>query len=162
MRNEVPKWCWYNGQFLFALSDRLVSAPNTSISDFMSEFKEAQQLHQVEFNLKNQGLLISLLYGLLVIPKEMWEPKGTKTKFAFNTRNHFSLSPNISTDEFLRFLRNAVAHANFEVIIEQSKYRFWNTTPKGDINFDVSIAHGGLGEFVAEIGKYFINEASPS
>lgn len=164
MRDEVPKWCWYNGQLLFALSERLVSAPNTSISEFMREFKEAQQLNHVDFNLKNQGLLISLMYGLLVLPKEMWEPKGTKTNFAFKTRKNFSLSPYVcfSTDDFLRLLRNAVAHANFEVIIEQSKYRFWNTTPKGDRNFDVTITHGGLGEFVAEIGKYFINQARSS
>ncbi len=135
-----------------------------TISAFMLEFTKAQHLQSVEFNLKNQGLLISLLYGLLVVPKEMWEPIGTKTKFAFKTRSYFSLSSTgeVSTDEFLRLLRNAIAHANFEVLVEQSKYRFWNTTPRGHKNFEVTITHGHLGEFVAEIGKYYINEVCPA
>ena len=163
MRDEIPQWCWYNGMLLFALEDYLKANPNISVSNFFNEFKITHQLQSINFNIKNQGLIISLLYGLLVVPNEMWEPKGTKTNFAFNTKSHFTTtsSAEFSTDEFLRLLRNAIAHANFEVNIDQATYRFWNINQKGEKNFEVTITHGKLGEFVGEVGKYFINEARP-
>ena len=162
MRDEVPQWCWYNGMLLFAMSDCLEVAPEKTVSKFFDEFKQTHLLQNIHFNIKNQGLLISLLYGLFVVPKEMWKPKNT-TNFTFETRKHFSsVAPiNFSTDEFMRLLRNAVAHANFEVLVEQSTYRFWNVNRKGKKNFEVTITHGGLGEFVSEVGKYFINYARP-
>lgn len=160
MRDEIPQWCWYNGMLLFALADYLETEPNKSVRNFFDDFKAAHQLQNIQFNIKNQGLLISLLYGLLVVPKEMWEPKGTKTNFVFNTRNQFTTTSSapFSTDEFLRLLRNAVAHANFEVDIEKAIYRFWNTNPRGERTFEVTVTHGGLGEFIGEVGKYFINQ----
>ena len=164
MREEIPQWCWYNGQLLFALSDALAETPNMSLADFMLRFKQSQGLTTFDFNLKNQGLLLSLLYGLLVVPKEIWENKGVGTSFSFKTRSHFTITSPSSptTDEFLRLLRNAIAHANFEVILSQGLYRFWNVNPKGLRNFEATISHANLGAFVAEIGKYFINEVRPA
>ncbi len=64
----------------------------------------------------------------------------------------------VKTEEFLRLLRNSIAHANFEIVPETNLYKFWNIGPKGVKNFEVEIAHGDLGMFISEVGKYFINE----
>lgn len=129
----------------------------------MKSFKDSQQLTSIDFNLKNQGILISLLYGLLVVPRELWEPNGVSTNFEFCTRTHFKfIHPHyVTTADFLRLMRNSLAHANFDIVVEDSRYKFWNVTPKGVRNFEVEITHGYLGEFVGEIGKYFINQVRP-
>ena len=162
MREEIPQWCWYNGQLLFALSDSLQTDSDLTIGQFMDEFKEAHGLPQ--FNLKNQGLILSLMYGLLVVPKEIWEPGNSVTKFEFFTRKNFEVSIGVGlpNHDFLRLLRNAISHANFEIIPEENLYRLWNIKTNGDRNFEATITHGHLGEFIAEVGKYFINQVRPA
>ena len=59
---------------------------------------------------------------------------------------------------FLRLLRNSLAHSNFDIDIQNQRFKFWNLQKKGTKNFEVEIEYGDLGEFLAEVGKYYINE----
>ena len=78
MRNELPKWGWHTGMFLFDYADALETKGKQDIHDFYDSFKR-KHLNGIDFPIKNQGLSISLLYMLLVVPREMWENDKKKT-----------------------------------------------------------------------------------
>ncbi|OHB80150.1 MAG: hypothetical protein A2Z25_07115 [Planctomycetes bacterium RBG_16_55_9] len=74
---EIPKWIWYTGQFLFYFQDQLANPSQATVTDCFNTFKEAQQLQGCHgFQLKNQGTMLMLLSGLLVVPRGMWEHNG--------------------------------------------------------------------------------------
>ena len=59
-------------------------------------------------------------------------------------------------------MRNAIAHANFEVIdLNNGIYEFWNVGRDGNVDFKVRIDHCGLGKFVTEVGQHYINQVAP-
>ena len=160
-REEIPQWIWYNGQFLFQFDEQLKKNPKMTISSFFSDFLTNQGLQNLNiYHTKNQGTVILLLYGLLVIPREIWEKNSTS--FQFTTRNKFSVKPptdtNLDTLNFLRLLRNSLAHANFSVDTTNARLTFWNNHNNGIKNFVVEISYGDLGEFISEVGKYYVNE----
>ena len=99
------------------------------------------------------------MYGLMVVPKEAWE-KGS-TNFPFITKQNFIFNPptdeNINTLNFLRLLRNSLAHANFSLDKSTGLWTFWNITTNNIKNFEVSIEHTKLGIFTTEIATYYIN-----
>jgi hypothetical protein len=160
-REEIPQWTWYNGQFLFQFDEQLQKNPNQTISQFYAKFLENQEIQNQNFyHTKNQGTVILLMYGLLVIPKEIWET--TATNFKFKTRNKFLIkilptNNGIDTLDFLRLLRNSLSHANFSIDTKNKKLNFWNNY-NGTKNFEVEIRYSDLGKFLTEVGKYYINE----
>jgi hypothetical protein len=159
-RDGIPLWTWYNGQFLFLFDEQLKKNPNQTISQFFTIFLTSQGLQNQSFyHTKNQGTVILLLYGLLVIPKEIWEKDYTN--FSFSTRQKFILNPptvnNLDTFNFLRLFRNSLAHANFHIDIQTTRLTFWNNQKDGTRNFEVEIYLADLAEFTAEVGKYYIN-----
>ncbi|WP_395078080.1 HEPN family nuclease [Flavobacterium sp.] len=162
-RDSIPLWTWLNGQFLFQFQEELESNPKKTISEFFNNFctqpfpgSNICNFYQT----KNQGTIIILLYGLMVIPKEIWEKD--KTSFLFDTRQKFTFNPptrnNISTLDFLRLFRNSIAHANFSLETTNGMWTFWNIDRSNIKNFEVSLKHFDLGLFAAEIGKYYLND----
>ena len=65
---------------------------------------------------------------------------------------------NIDTLNFLRLIRNSIAHANFSLDITKELWTFWNIKNDNVKNFEVSIKHIDLGHFTAEVGKYYLND----
>ena len=161
-REEIPQWAWYNGQFLFQFDEQLKANPTQSISQFFSNFLTEQGIEAYGFyHTKNQGTVVLLMYGLLVVPKEIWEKTGTN--FRFLTRDKFSVTipadGHLDTLKFLRRLRNAVSHANFSIDVSQARVTFWDYPPSGGAkNFEAEIAWDDLGGFLSEVGKYYVNE----
>jgi hypothetical protein len=137
-----------------------------NVTDCFAGFQESQGLQDCPgFHLKNQGTMLILLYGLLVVPREMWWQQPNLPEFAFETRRHFQFdngNPDMSATDFLRFLRNAIAHANFDIVdLDAGIYEFWNMPPNGRINFAVRISHNESGQFITEVGRYYINCVLP-
>lgn len=125
MRNEIPRWFWMNGQLNFELSKALETDPTQSISHFIQEFEKSRGLRP-GFNIKNQGMMISLLYGLLVVPKEIWESGNVETAYQFKTKSLFTINTGTfnQVSDFLRLMRNSVSHANYEITLDPSGYKF--------------------------------------
>jgi hypothetical protein len=163
MRNKIPKWGWYNGMFQFDFEDALHTNPKQTIEQFYNDFR-TRCLNNIAFPLKNQGTAISLLYMLLVVPRELWErtPANNQIRFPFVTKKRFNFQSdeNVSNDEFIKLMRNSIAHANFDMN-ENGEYTFWNERKNGERNFKVKISHRNLFLFISEVGKYFINEVEP-
>ncbi len=160
-RKDIPLWTWYNGQFLFQFDEQLQNNPDKTISEFFSDFLTDQGLNDLNvYHTKNQGTLILLMYGLLVIPREIWEKDSTN--FSFVTREKFAFKEptdnSLDTLNFLRLLRNAIAHANFSLDMTTATFTFWNNRDNGRRNFEVEIGYVDLGIFIKEVGTYYINE----
>jgi hypothetical protein len=159
MREEIPQWSWYNGQFLFKFEDFLkFGKSQITLEQFYNEFISENNIPVGIYHTKNQGMVISLLYTLLVVPKEIWEKETTN--FNFNYDEYFYTIEGQFTDtlDFLRLFRNSISHANFNIEINSSEYIFWNINNKGLINFKFKSTHEKLGNFLTIIGKYYINE----
>ena len=160
-RQDIPLWAWYNGQFLFQFDEQLKSHPSKSLSDFYSDFLKDQKLEQYNFyNTKNAGSVLMLMYGLIVIPKEIWEESNTNFKFITRSRFLFksTTNENLSTFDFLRLIRNSLSHANFSIDPKANSLTFWNNNRQGIRDFEVEINYPDLGDFIVEIGKYYVNE----
>jgi len=163
MREEIPKWAWYNGMFLFKFAESLENQDRQDIRGFYDSFR-GEYLNGIDFPLKNQGVSISLLYMLLVVPREMWENQRNQgTQFQFNSRNifEFEVGHGYEAWDFIRCMRNSVAHANFDMN-QEGLYAFWNERENGEINFKVKVTHSNLFRFITEIGQYYINEVGSS
>lgn len=158
MRNQIPKWCWLNGLFIHNLADSLETDPDMSISSYHEAF--CKELDGFQFPLKNQGFVISMLYSMLVIPREMWEnDRQIRSEFAFTTSPRFTAIEGKWNDSwcFLRLMRNAIAHAHFE-LNEQGVYHFWNINKQDIMDFKVSVMHSDLFAFIKELRDYFLNK----
>jgi len=164
-RDDIPFWTWLNGQFLFQIQEELERNPKKTISEFFNDFcnEPYPGSDKYYYHTKNQGTLIILLYGLLVVPKEIWGK--TEKSFPFKTKEKFTFNPpteaNIRTSDFLRLFRNSIAHANFSLDINTEKWTFWNTDREKIKNFEVSLIHSDLALFMTEIGKYYLNDVRP-
>lgn len=151
------------GNFCSNFKNNLKKLQKRQFQVFFKEFciQQFPESNKCDFyQTKNQGTIIILLYGLMVIPKEIWEknqtnfPFATKQKFIFNSQT----DKNIETLDFLRMFRNSIAHANFSLDISKELWTFWNTRKDSVKNFEVKIKHIDLGLFTEEIGKYYLNE----
>jgi len=59
--------------------------------------------------------------------------------------------------DFIRLLRNAIAHAHIEIDKENNSFVFSNYNQKGVVNFKVSNNKTGLAKFFNELSEFFIN-----
>ena len=175
-RDQVPVFCWLSMMFMQSCQRQIEVKSKTTITELYTDFCRGNgiDLDVWSYDLLNQGLVMSSLYGLLVYPHEMWEKDKTAgTGFKFSSRDAFEFSDLVShpmsiwNDEryrdlthfdFLRLLRNAVSHANIKVGVDTQAWIFWNIDLKNRKNFEVKVSNQELGFFITEVGKYFINE----
>jgi hypothetical protein len=161
--DQISSWCWRTGQFLFYFDQRQQSEHDKKLYyDFLSE------LEKNSFNFRNQGVLLMLCYGLIVYPRERWINEidyklnehivkvATKMlgKQIENPLDLFELPLNENKQEFtkdtLKHLRNAIAHAQIDVNIDDNTFTFTDRT------FSAKITVENLGVFLSGVGRYFI------
>ena len=173
-RLKLPYWIWYTSMFLLRADNARVKTPDKSIGEMYREFLADQNLTpQSGFQLWNQGLMISLAYGMFVLPSEFWKSHGSSNlpPFAFKTRSEFTfIKDNVSAqsqpDKFIQCMRNAIAHANLRVVVpsdidQQDSWTFWNRNKNGRENFRVQTSSRGFANFFFEVGNYYVDTFRP-
>jgi hypothetical protein len=134
-----------------------------TIGDVFASFLRSQKINDPRiFNLKNQGTVLMLFYGLIVVPQQIWGEQVLDKSFPFTTKKEFRiLKPEgeLPNSRIIRYLRNAVSHANFAVYSDLGQYVFGNED-KGKKNFEAVISHEGVGKFLTEVGTYYINNVA--
>ena len=123
-----------------------------------------------DYEFMNPAYIASLLYCLLVVPRQLfvegkedsWDvqvPFGTiSSQFTIKTA-----APKIlqKSSQFIRKLRNAVAHARFEVD-ENLMFVFYDGPP-GVVDFEVQASADNLMNFLSVVGSKLANlRSSPS
>jgi hypothetical protein len=177
MKNEIEivKWIYFTGKFLNYFDNKKdINCVKKSLDLFLINegFSSKNTFHTF-----NQGTIMMLLYGLLVYPKELWtkyldeEKKDIEVvdavlfeKFDFKSIKSFNIlipnDQNIKKTVFLRRMRNAIAHSQVRLDIENNKFCFWNQKKLKEenvINFSVEIDKKGICEFINELSEFFIN-----
>ena len=119
------------------------------------------------YDYMNQAHVASLLYCLLIVPKEIWiekdkaHPVLTKIderKLRESFQIQLRKDPNFDSDfkyNLLHKLRNSVAHANYE-IDENMNFTFWNES-RGNITFRCKVTAVKLMLFLSEVGSVLAN-----
>lgn len=167
--SDIPRWSFITGQFL-CFAEKQLEENDQRMTGIFDEFLKQYEYEEYKgrFHLGNQGVILMLMYALLVIPRELLREEGKIFEsFKFNTKEHFNIKipdrGDISNIDFLRFLRNAVSHANIEILTgENGVFKFWNIPPNtSKRNFEVEIDKQGLLAFLTEFGKFYVNKVMP-
>jgi hypothetical protein len=175
MRNDVnnlPHWIWFTAMFLYRADKAREETPTKSIEEVYNDFLRDQRLDQNSgFQLRNQGTSMMLAYGLLVLPREIWD-RDDLPSFEFNTKTEFKfiiddVHAQTQHSQFIRCMRNSISHANVNIIApaethQRDTFTFWNYNLRNQcVDFKVSSSWKGFLSFLDEVAKYYINTVKP-
>lgn len=117
------------------------------------------------YTLLDSAYIVSLMYCLLVVPKELWERKNGKhsifneldkmnlvSLFEINYYNENNLH---KSHVLLRKLRNSISYANYS-IDDNLNFIFWDKRDN-KLNFEVNITRDNLMKFISEVGAILAN-----
>lgn len=163
LREHIPTWAIINHLIL----ERAVHT--NEYRQCVGRVEETLQLRQGALAGKyiNSAHTVSLLYCLIVVPKEVWLPQPDHSIYAAiaGKRLHDLFTFEVVNDRFhehpayylIHHLRNAVAHAHFW-LNDVQVLCFWDQkTQTSPPHFRASTSLDRLGQFLAEIGKMFDN-----
>ncbi|QNM97845.1 HEPN family nuclease [Chitinimonas koreensis] len=105
---------------------------------------------------------ISLLYCLIVVPRESyWSPQLLAQLEKHDPLKFFSfMAPPSPTEQLIRHLRNAIAHADF-VISSNGQFTFNDRRHRNEVpNFVATIEQPQLQKFLSIIGAEMANACS--
>jgi hypothetical protein len=160
-RSDVPMWAWLNGQIIqeaFAAGE---------LAPAIARVEKQYAVSPGTFSVENVGYLLSLLYCLIVVPKQLWLQTSLPPELA-------SLDPQPILDLFritqgsqnfdtnplyrlLRHLRNSIAHVRFS-IDDSNRLMFWDQySDNHSIEFKASISLSDLMKFLSRIGPLLAN-----
>jgi hypothetical protein len=160
LRNEIPKRAFINAEIVQRVA---------TTQAFRDALKAIQQKYSIlEYQFMNQAYVVSLLYCLLVVPKELWlgREKEHGIYQELDRRQpvkYFDLE--ITNDGFTRDpvyslihgLRNSIAHARFS-IDNSLKFTFWDQRPgQSAPHFRVAASASDLMAFLSEVGSLLAN-----
>ena len=139
--------------------------PQCSIGQFRADFINKHDIlkrsqNSFSFTLYHQGVAISIAYSLFVLPFESdddfkreikkWNPEITALQY-------FTASEPTTTSEWLRHLRNAVAHGKIEITKpEAGKGHGEACFEFRDYNFTGTCSYSAFQEFLDEFCKTFL------
>lgn len=158
-RSEIPVCAFINAIVI----DRAVMTDFFSdcIRDVMTEagFKSDRYVF------KNPAFIAGLLYCLVVVPKEIWlaskddlvykQLEEKRLRHLFKVTIGSKEQSSNPTFEFIRHLRNSVAHANF-LIDHSQAFTFWDS-PKGETRvWEASVSNPNLMKFLTELAHVVV------
>jgi hypothetical protein len=178
MRLDLPKWAFMNAQIL-----QNADAAG-DLARAVAVVESAYGVPRGTLRIRNLAYLVSLLYCLIVVPKELWPIEGKQPSkrpptlrfpdhtflaaIEWNTKpTYFSDGPvsgEIVDDDdrvfyFVYHLRNALSHANFAITPSQG-FRFWDPKDSGDVpkrRFDATMSLAVVEHFLATVGAVLAN-----
>jgi hypothetical protein len=108
--------------------------------------------------------LLSLLYFLVVVPKELWDLDESHPIYDEIAREWALTHVVVFLDNsswqkpiyrFIHHLRNAVAHANFE--FKQQNFEFWDENRSGAVRYRAAVSVTAIERFLEIVGSRLAN-----
>lgn len=161
-RLDVPSWAFTNGQ----IAREAVLSGDLARSVRSVEIEYG--LNEGALRFINPAHLASLLYCLIVVPKEVWLLSENHSVYDSIEREWMVAVFAIEQDDngdmakhpvyyLIHHLRNAVAHANFS-IENDGQFKFWDQKTKtSPVYFRASITEKCLYEFLEKVGALLAN-----
>ncbi|MBI5748072.1 MAG: hypothetical protein HZA00_03025 [Nitrospinae bacterium] len=174
---DMPAWCFLTGQFLLRFDKKKRYSHYSEVhNDFLKSTETDPPLS--DFLYINPAVVIMLCYGLLVYPVEYWNT-FLKDELSVKRLNegivaaaqHMGVSvttfielfsvklwkSSTSEPNFIRKLRNAIAHSHIKVDMEHNLYTFWNINKNNEIDFEILASTENIGIFLTGLGRHFSN-----
>lgn len=152
---EIPQRAFINAQIIQRIHDS---------GAFQAAAHEVSRGYGIrDYQFMNPAYVASLLYCLLVVPRHLfvegkedfWDsqvpPATISSHFAIKTAGPDVLQ---RSSQFLRKLRNAVAHARFEV---DENLMFVFHDGRTDVDFEVQASADNLMAFLSDVGSKLAN-----
>jgi len=160
-RSEIPTWAFINAQIV---QDAHRSG---ALAQSIRRVEEGYQLPPGSLTPINSAYAVSLLYCLVVVPKELWLRDGPPPELAaLDQSSVLSLvtvtqrSRQFDAAPFyglLRHLRNALSHVRFE-IADDGEFSFWDQpTATSPPNFRATMSQSALERFLSTVGPALAN-----
>jgi len=161
-RKEIPSWAFINAQIV------QLAVQTRDFRQCVRHVEKQYGLHSGALNyFINPAYLVSLLYCLIVVPKEVWVLRENHDVYDRIDKNW--LMSVVTIDEadagfethpvyyFIHHLRNTVAHANFS-IADDGAFAFWDQKNKAAVpHFRASMSLQGVQEFLSKVGALLAN-----
>jgi len=161
--DEVPARAYLNAQFI-------------GLGERFGAFRDAQRIFLQEkgvgsYSLSNPALIASLLYCLVVVPKEFWQSAMPSSAVdALNSRSDFIINlfqitvwqdrPEASmvydatnSNCLIQKLRNAISHARVEIFQETGNVTFTDLY-KNNVRFKATLTMMALNQFFEELSVF--------
>lgn len=161
---EIPKRAYLNAEIVQNMRQGLT-------------LDNSIKLIEDKYNLKdyvfmNQAYIVSLLYSLIVVPKEVWQSNNASDRSKkirdrinielseFNLDKYFEINTNKNheANELINIiikLRNAISHVNYS-FDSNLNFEFWDMY-NGQINFEAKITSNNLMKFLTIVGSVLAN-----
>jgi hypothetical protein len=163
LADEIPRRAFINAQ--------IIQQAHDSPAFQLAAHEVSERYGIADYQFLNPAYVAALLYCLLVVPRQLFV-EGCESFWdsqvpVATIRSYFTIrivSPKdlTASSHFLRRLRNAMAHARFEVD-ESFVFVFRDGPNRNTIEFEVQIAADKLMAFLSEIGSQLANlGTSPS
>lgn len=166
IRNEIPQRAYINAEILQALAQS--TALDAATKGVSSKYGLGQYL------IFGPSHVVSLLYCLLVVPKEIWLQPADDLVWArirkLDPAQHFDVVESDDTyakdppRQLIRRLRNSIAHARYDIQPDLS-FKFCNRANRDAADTFVAISSAEqLSRFLSDVGSFLANlrnRASP-
>jgi hypothetical protein len=160
-RKDIPSWAFINAQ----IAQEAVHSGDLGRS--VRSVEENYGLPPESFKFINPAYMVSLLYCLIVVPKEIWPLSENHSTYGEIDKDWLLglFKVELSDDRLARYpvyylihhLRNAVAHANF-AIEDNGNFTFWDQKHKSSAPyFRASMSVDNLQVFLSKIGAHLAN-----
>jgi hypothetical protein len=158
-RTQIPQSAFINAQ---VIHDAMIDGDlRRSLAKWRTHYNIP------DLSLINPAHVASLLYCLIVVPKEVWDPPSNDDVYKlidmckpkpldlFTIRTWAPPTEHPVRD-FLRHLRNAISHVKFSVDSEYN-FEFWDNKRNGVENYRVVITLDNLAKFLTLVGAQLAN-----
>ncbi len=160
-RTEIPTWAFINAQIIQDADRSGALAPS------IKRIEDAYHVPRGSLRIINSAYAVSLLYCLVVVPKELWlRNELPSNRTALNPALFLRLvSITLPSRQFdrdpvlgvLRHLRNALSHVRFE-IGDNGDFTFWDQSSDNSARtFSATITRPNLEEFLSIVGAALAN-----
>jgi|GEM_PF-2135522 hypothetical protein len=163
LRLDVAGHAYLNAQLVFLLEKggTLWDAKKHLFSQkpYVDTFSDE---HVYSYTPGDHSLAVSLLFCTIVVPREILDlPKTHQIWNDFDDQNAMNcftaIEPSMDSYDFIRRLRNSVAHALFSITEEdgEARYKFW--TDREPRLRQAIIMHSELLRFISLVGQRLTN-----
>lgn len=163
LRHEIPARAFINAQIIQEAQN------NGALSEAINQVP-AMPNYQVsglkEYQFQNPAYVVSLLYCLIVVPKEVWGNDSEDPLYEQIRNQNFidKFEVLISNENWnndphfwlIHYLRNSIAHANYS-INNAMEFTFWNRSRTDVVNWKIRVDSIELMRFLSIIGSLLAN-----
>ena len=160
MNEEIPAYAYIEAQVIHRAANNQALEASARVIEKQYDLPEGF----LGSGIFSQTRILSLLYTLIVVPKEFWKLDEKDPVYSTIEELWLIDSVDVITDNsrwekpvysFIHHLRNSVSHANFS--FEKDYFEFWNQYKNRPESYRARISTEALIVFLERVGSILAN-----